>query len=131
MNHRIWYGDLNEVCVPGGADPGTFFSDAVSEQLRNHLRRWLFEGGWYRSEALSEANAAAFTLKARSIINEVALSISARHPELGITDPFEQFPRLARWDVRLKRWRMALAEFGSGLRSRESTSPSGGHCRLR
>ncbi|MCC5888531.1 MAG: hypothetical protein JJT88_19010 [Gammaproteobacteria bacterium] len=131
VGHRVWYPELNEICVPGGADPGTFFSEAVSENLRSHLCRWLFERGWYGSESLRDSNAAAFTIKARSIVNEILLSIRARHPVCGLTDPFEQYPRLGQWDSRLKRWRMTLADFGSGRSGREAASASGTEWRLR
>ena len=131
VHHRVWYDDLNEACVTGGADVRTFFTDVISPNLSSHLRRWLFEGGWYRSESLSAANSARFTIKARSIINEIALSVRAQHPDSGITDPFEQFPTLARWDRRLKRWRMALAEIGSRLREQVADNGNGRGWRLR
>ena len=131
LDHRIWLRELNECCVPGGTDPSTFFSGEVSASLSEHLRRWLFERGWYRSEPLSRSNAPMFTLKARSIVNEILLSARARHPAFAISDPFERFPALARWDRRLKRWRMTLAEAGISLRAQTNRTSTDRYWRLR
>lgn len=91
-------------CVRGGPDEARFFSDAVSPDLQRHLRRWLFEGGWYRSEPLSPRNEALLTHKARTICAEMLLS--ARCWALGCErrDPFERHPWARALDRRSEPW---------------------------
>ena len=76
-----------DLYVRGGPDEAAFFSDRVPENLRLHLRGWLFEPEirprWRRSAALGPGNAAMMAAKARAIISEKLLA--ARATAGGVT----------------------------------------------
>lgn len=88
INYRIWTREENDDCVLGGSDNAKFFTDRVSENLKKYLCEWLFEGGWYKSESLSEFNCDRFKVKAKSIINEKLLSAQCDLHDIKIRDPF-------------------------------------------
>jgi hypothetical protein len=108
LGWRLWDAASLDRCVRGGTDEARFFSDAVSPDLQRHLRRWLFEGGWYRSERLTRATEAMLTRKARAICAELLLS--ARCWALGCDrrDPFERHPWARALDRRSEPWARRL-----------------------
>ena len=102
---RLYDPALVEECVPGGASETTFFR-RLSPHLDEHVRSWIFGGGWYGSRPLSPENAAQMQMKARSIAAEFLLSARCRAVGIEARDPFRLHPRLARWDrasIRLAR----------------------------
>ncbi len=93
LGRQLYQPEVVAGCVPGGLDEQRFFAQ-LSTDLDAHLRRWLFEGGWYAGERLTQENAARLTFKAKCIIAEKALS--GRCEKLGIraVDPFDAYPLL-------------------------------------
>lgn len=72
----------------GGYDEKHFFSDAMDLTLKKHLLSWLFYGGWYKSQALSQRNAESLYCKARSIIAEFSLSSKAHANKIDFLDTY-------------------------------------------
>jgi len=62
----------------------TFF-DELHPTMVAHLNWWLFGGGWYRSEPLSNANYVMFRQKLRSILGEFKLTQLCRNRTQIIT----------------------------------------------
>ena len=95
LGRELYQSQVVAACVPGGLDEHRFFAH-LSPDLDAHLRRWLFEGGWYAGEHLTRENIARLIFKAKCIIAEKALS--GRCHKLGIraVDPFDAHP-LLRW----------------------------------
>jgi hypothetical protein len=93
--------DESEVasCVPGGTDEEAFFSELVSPDLAQHLRWWLFGGGWYRSAPVDAANAAALTTKARCICAELLLAARAESWGFELRDPLRHRPTVRRLEA--------------------------------
>ena len=108
LDHRLWQPEAVDRCVRGGTDEATFFSDAVSPDLQKQLRRWLFEGGWYRSQRLTADNAAMLTRKARAICAELLLSGRCWALGIGRHDPFERHPLARDLDRRTEPWARRL-----------------------
>lgn len=89
IDYKIWSKEQNEQSVNGGYNKQNFFSESISQNLKEWLIKWLFEdGGWYKSEPLSEANYKFFEIKAKSIINEKYLSAKLNSVGGQIIDPF-------------------------------------------
>ena len=55
-------------------DLGNFFPIFINEPFRKFLESWLFKGGWYGSQTLSEGNLDQFKRKLKSILYEANLS---------------------------------------------------------
>ncbi|MBX9676895.1 MAG: hypothetical protein K2V71_09875 [Methylotenera sp.] len=72
----------------GGHDEKYFFSDVMDLTLKKHLLHWLFHGGWYKSESLSQSNAESLYYKARSIIAEFSLSSKAHANKIDFVDTY-------------------------------------------
>jgi hypothetical protein len=104
LGYRLWEPAVVDACVRGGADEARFFTDRVSPDLQRHIGTWLFGGGWYCSEPLTDANAERLARKARAICAEKLLS--ARCWALGCTrhDPFERHPLARSLDRHTERW---------------------------
>lgn len=92
LQHRLYVPEVIDRCVLGGLVEDRFFSDSLSADLRKHLCAWLFGGGWYRSQPLSQANREMFTAKARVICAELHLSARCWNLGLARRDPFERHP---------------------------------------
>lgn len=75
---RRLYRPEVDAFVKAVSEPDAFFSEEVSEVLRNHLQNWLFgtsQGAhWYDHRALTTESAASLAIKARSILQELYLS---------------------------------------------------------
>lgn len=108
LRYRLWEPEVVDRCVRGGIDEATFFTDELSADLQRQLRRWLFEGGWYRSEPLTSANTAMFTQKARTICAEMLLSARCWALGCGRHDPFERHPLAYQLDDRTEQWARRL-----------------------
>ncbi|WP_367839348.1 hypothetical protein [Paraburkholderia sp. DGU8] len=67
-----------DACIHDSPSEDEFFADAIGPSLRAHLRRWLFSGSpdaWYQSAPLSPDNHRRMAAKARSILQELFLSM--------------------------------------------------------
>ena len=101
LGRRLYQSDLVAACVPGGLDEERFFAE-LSTDLDAHLRRWLFGGGWYAGERLTEATAESMTFKAKCIIAEKLLSGRCKALGIRASDPFQTYPFL-QWLDRVDR----------------------------
>lgn len=115
LHRRIWFDEVLRELVPVGTDGSLFFSDGVGPELRAHLEWWLFGGGWYRSQPLTDANRSWMTLKARSILNEKLLTGKVLSLGLRVTDPMEQYPGLQWLDALERRVRRSVRGNRGGL----------------
>lgn len=106
-----------EACVPGGVDEATFFS-RLSPHLAEHLRGWLFAGGWYGGGRLTSENMVRLQMKARSIAAELLLSARCRTVGIRALDPFLLHPMLARLDRYSTRLATTLLRHSPGSRLR-------------
>ena len=59
-------------------DLGEFFPPWINEPFKNHLEHWLFKGGWYDSQPLSDVNFVRFKRKLKSILYEADLSAEVK-----------------------------------------------------
>jgi len=62
----------NYVCK--GFSSNFFFSKDVSNDLANHIDKWLFRDGWYNSQRLSASNFKFFRSKTIALLTETDLS---------------------------------------------------------
>lgn len=88
----------------GGYDEKYFFSDAMDLTLKKHLLHWLFHGGWYKSQSLSQSNAESLYCKARSIIAEFSLSSKANAKRIDFLDTYFFIKKInkLRFKIRLR-----------------------------
>jgi hypothetical protein len=78
------------------------FAAEIGRALKDKLKAWLFEptGGWYKASALTSENSAAFARKARSILQEMNLSM--RLEEAGIAFLPYRFTRREHLMIKIK-----------------------------
>jgi hypothetical protein len=104
LGRRLYVPQQVERCVDGGDKEAAFFSQAVSPDLQRHLRAWLFQGGWYRSEPLRPSNQAMFERKAKIICAELLLSARCWAVGCSRRDPFQLHPLACQLDETSERW---------------------------
>jgi hypothetical protein len=69
------------------SDPAEFFGDQVGPATRTKLSKWLFEpGGWYGAAPLSIHNQRRLCEKARSILQEIYLTMRLDHAGTAVLD---------------------------------------------
>jgi hypothetical protein len=86
IDHQLY---LPEIAgwVRESADPNEFFGDEVGPATKARTSKWLFEaGGWYDAAPLSPANQKRLSLKARSILQELYLTMRLEHAGTTIMD---------------------------------------------
>lgn len=89
LDYRMLYFDIAEQCISGEPDDRTFFTMALSHDLQNHLRWWLFKGGWRSSAPLDERNIATMSKKAKCTVLEQYLAARCSELDIAIHDPFD------------------------------------------
>lgn len=94
LDMRIFYEGAEKQYIQAGFDQNNYFSRNLSNNLRDHLSKWLFCGGWYGSQPLNSQNADFLYKKSRSIIFEKLLTLRALHEGVSIVDGFEKMPFL-------------------------------------
>jgi hypothetical protein len=84
LNFRLDYGAKLEKLIP------TDFTEQIFKYLdpilAKHLSNWLFQGGWYNSQPLSESNYVFFRKKALCILNEKLLTFKIITEGCKVTD---------------------------------------------
>lgn len=92
LDYKLY--DIQEInlFVLGGDDESVFFSSLLSEELRSHLQKWLFGGGWYKSQKLTIDNSFFFEKKAKCILAEKLLSAKVNSNGFSVFDPFSKYP---------------------------------------
>jgi hypothetical protein len=98
INRQLDYSELVEKYVNKTVDERNFLSEKLCPALRDHLNNWLFKGGWYTSQPLSEFNYEFLRRKAVSILNEKYLSALLKARGVVIRDPLITTKGLARLD---------------------------------
>jgi hypothetical protein len=73
LRNQIYEPKLNSL-ITNTPDVNEFFAKDICPVLKSHLAHDLFNGGWDRSQALSESNYVRMADKARSIIQEFYLA---------------------------------------------------------
>ncbi len=85
---RIHAPELDALIQPATTADG-FFSPRIGSYLRAHLTHWLFgqgEGTWYKASPLTAQSAPGLALKARSILQELSLSMRLEQAGIGFMD---------------------------------------------
>jgi hypothetical protein len=106
--------------VRESADPNKFFSDEVGPATQVRTSKWLFEpGGWYDAAPLSPANQRRFASKARSILQELYLTMRLEHAGTTIMDLelYEDEMKRILWKRRTSK---LLRKIGLDVRPRRS-----------
>jgi hypothetical protein len=80
--------DVVNKYLVGGNNEKYFFANSMDLTLKEHLLKWLFHGGWYKSERLNQDNKDRFYYKARSIIAEFSLSAKAHANNIIFLDVY-------------------------------------------
>ncbi|CAN7733259.1 hypothetical protein LJR267_009224 [Paraburkholderia hospita] len=89
VRNRIYVARLN-ACINDSPKEGDFFAEGVGPSLRSHLSHWLFSGSsdaWYKSEPLSLDNHRRMAAKARSILQELFLSMRLENAATALIQP--------------------------------------------
>jgi len=94
ISYQVCIVEEVEQCLNLGLDERTFFSSELSPNISQKLQTWLFSGGWYASEKLSSENVDRFTMKARSILNEMILTARYQNNGIQLIEPFKRYPVL-------------------------------------
>jgi hypothetical protein len=86
IDHQLYRPEIAG-WVRESADPNEFFSDEVGPATQARTSKWLFAaGGWYDAAPLSPANQKRLSLKARSILQELYLTMRLEHAGTTIMD---------------------------------------------
>jgi hypothetical protein len=111
IGYRIYVPEIDEY-VTTTADAQSFFSSSVGRSLQDRMSRWLFATSgdrWYGAAPLSPENAAKLAAKARSILQEMYLSMRLEQVFAAFLNPTHS-PEEQR-SIRLK---TRLARLGLG-----------------
>ncbi len=95
---------LIEDQVVATADIGSFFGPAVDGAMRRHISDFLFSTAgnhWYGARPLDASNCAELAGKARSILQEMALSMRLEDAGVALREPVPDL--LGRWRDRIGR----------------------------
>jgi hypothetical protein len=88
--HNQMYVARLDACINDSPKEEDFFADSIGPSLRSHLSRWLFSGSpdaWYKSEPLSLDNHRRMAAKARSILQELFLSMRLEGAATALIQP--------------------------------------------
>jgi hypothetical protein len=110
LRFRIYLRDL-ETLVNETDDESHFFSPEVSRAVQDRLKKWLFRPethSWYGASKLDRGNAARFAAKARSIIQEIHLSMRLNCEGIAFIAP-----RMTRNEQRVIRVQRKFLSLGS------------------
>jgi hypothetical protein len=89
LGGRLYESSQVAKCVPGGLVEANFFAE-LSPVLEEHLRRWMFVGGWHSAAPLNAMNVGQLERKARTIIAELLLAARCRLAGIDLIDPFRE-----------------------------------------
>ncbi|SIT42909.1 hypothetical protein BN2475_380157 [Paraburkholderia ribeironis] len=89
INNQIYVAPLDSF-INESPREDDFFSASIGPSLRSHISHWLFSGSsdtWYKSEPLSLDNHLRMARKARSILQELFLSMRLEGAETALVQP--------------------------------------------
>lgn len=89
LHYEIYVPRL-DACINESPIEDEFFSDSIGPSLRAHISHWLFSGSpdaWYKSEPLSPDNYRQMAAKARSILQELFLTMRLEAADTAIVQP--------------------------------------------
>jgi hypothetical protein len=113
VRFRVYVPEL-EALVHETDRESDFFSPALDRSVRDHMQKWLFQPenhSWYGASGLDSRNAARFAAKARSILQELHLSMRLNCEGVAFVPP-----RLTHHEQRMIRLRRKLLSLGAVIR---------------
>jgi hypothetical protein len=113
VRFRVYVPEL-EALIHETDRESDFFSPELDKSVQDHLRNWLFRPenhSWYGASGLDNRNAARFAAKARSILQELHLSMRLNCEGVAFIAP-----RLTHSEQRMLRLRRKLLSLGAVIR---------------